>query len=519
MAAKHPLTCSGGAFRMRYRVAAIQFEPRFADKPWNVQRLLELAAQAAREGARLVVLPEMATTGYCFRNRAEITPLVEPVPGPTVEAFCRLAAEHGVYVVVSLPEVEPATGAFYNTAALVGPEGYIGKYRKTHSYVNETLWARDGDLGVPVFETALGRIGMMICMDADYIEPARVAALSGADLIAFPNNWIGSPSPWYARALDNGVYVISANRWGEERGVRFRGHSAVIDPRGVAVAERPTGDGIVAAEVDLDLARAARTLALAPRRPDHYQELLLNSYLWHHEEVRRLPAGRPTVVAVGQALTLDRMADQARWADRQARDKGWPKVDLVVFPMCDPAEEGAMTAVLQDTARALDCHIVWGITDDGGYATVWLTGPGGLVGRYRQMHPDDGTRPGDLGFLTFDMPWGRLGLLGGGDLRVPEAARILAKRGADLIAVPAGWGGLQDRLLWQARAMENDTAVAVANSLGGSRVFHAGQPHPDAGEGEGAVALCLVDTGRPATRCKELLRKLQPQWYDPLVRT
>ncbi|HLN61702.1 MAG TPA: nitrilase-related carbon-nitrogen hydrolase, partial [Symbiobacteriaceae bacterium] len=131
---------------MRYSVAAVQFEPRFADKEHNVASLLALTEQAARAGARLVVLPEMATTGYCFRSRAEVAPLVELVPtGPTVAQFAALAARLGIHVVVGMPECEPATGAYYNTAVLVGPKGYIGKYRKTHSFIDETRWAREGN--------------------------------------------------------------------------------------------------------------------------------------------------------------------------------------------------------------------------------------------------------------------------------------------------------------------------------------------------------------------------------------
>src|SRR5262245_35092250 len=109
-----------------YRVAAIQFEPLLGAKAENVARLLQLTEAAAMQGARLIVHPEMATTGYCWHSRDEIRPQVEPIPGPTTEAFAALAHRHSCHLVVGMPEVDPRTGIFYNSAALIGPAGVIG---------------------------------------------------------------------------------------------------------------------------------------------------------------------------------------------------------------------------------------------------------------------------------------------------------------------------------------------------------------------------------------------------------
>src|SRR5581483_6487623 len=114
----------------RYRVAAIQFEPTLGEKEQNIHQLLCLVKEAIEHNARLIVLPEMATTGYCWADRSEIAPYVEPVPGPTTDRFQQLATMHNCYIAVTLPEVDPATQAYYNSVALLGPEGYIGTYRK-----------------------------------------------------------------------------------------------------------------------------------------------------------------------------------------------------------------------------------------------------------------------------------------------------------------------------------------------------------------------------------------------------
>src|SRR6266540_535906 len=100
----------------RYKVAAIQYEPTLGDKEKNIDDLVRLTTEAAENGARLIVLPEMATTGYCWYSREEIAPFAEPIPGPTTERFARIAREYGCYIVVGMPEVDPNTGAFYNAA-------------------------------------------------------------------------------------------------------------------------------------------------------------------------------------------------------------------------------------------------------------------------------------------------------------------------------------------------------------------------------------------------------------------
>src|SRR5256885_14840863 len=110
----------------RYRVAAIQYEPTLGEKEKNVTDLLRLVEEAAQHEARLIVLPEMATTGYCWESRSEVAPFVEAIPGPTTERFQQIAAHHGCFIALSLPEVDPATDVYYNSMALVGPEGVIG---------------------------------------------------------------------------------------------------------------------------------------------------------------------------------------------------------------------------------------------------------------------------------------------------------------------------------------------------------------------------------------------------------
>jgi predicted amidohydrolase len=463
-----------------YRVAAVQFEPRLGAKAENIARLLALVETAARNSARLIVLPEMATTGYCWHDRDEVRPFVEPIPGPTTDAFSELAGRYDCYIVIGMPEVAPHSGIFYNSAALVGPGGLLGVYRKTHSYVSELKWAKDGDLGLPVWDTPLGRLGVLICMDAGYFEPARLLALAGADVLCFPTNWLGEKSPgaaWRARAFENGCYLIGANRYGLERGVQFSGGSCVLDPDGTVQAMQDTGDGIVYGEVSLAAARAKSfgetgpPEKLAARRPALYENLTLNSYLWDPMELhglyghRPLPSGRRSRVAVGQfapssgdpAANIGRI--ESLLAALRASDGGEP-VELAVFPEYaltgSPGRGRENVALAADDvcswherlvalARRAALHLAVGYAERRGeqvFSAIALAGPDGVVACYHKTHVVGEERawcaPGAIRPPVVDLPLGRVGLLVGADLCFPELPRSLAIAGCDLLVVAGG---------------------------------------------------------------------------------
>lgn len=458
-----------------YRVAAIQFEPRLFAKAENLDALLALTEEAARDGAKLIVTPEMATTAYCWASWEEVAGDVEPVPGETTTRFAEIAARYDCWIVVGMAEVDPATDIYYNSAVLIGPDGPIGLYRKTHAFISEPKWAKDGDLGLPVFETPLGRIAITICMDASYPETARVPALAGADVICFPTNWLLEKSPsasWMARAAENRVYFIAANRYGLERGVQFSGGSAIIDPDGSLQSVLDTGDGLVWGWVDPARARDKRLHEASPedliadRRPDAYGAITLNSYLWPPDDfhglydIRPLPEPGASLAAVVQFAPIagDREGNLAAIADAAA---SLPDADLIVFPelavtgpvgshqaAMEQADTvpGPTTARLQEIATEIGAYLVAGLIERDPetnllFNSAVLVGPEGVAGVYRKLHLTGEDRlwatPGDLGLPTFDVPVGRIGMLLGYDALFPEAARILTLAGADIIAFPS----------------------------------------------------------------------------------
>jgi predicted amidohydrolase len=479
----------------QYRVAAIQYEPALGEKEKNISDLLALVEVAAQHEARIIVLPELATTGYCWESRAEIAPYVEAIPGPTTQRFQALARTYGCYIALSLPEVDPASGVYYNSMALIGPQAIIGTYRKIHSYISEPRWARDGDLGMPVWETPLGRLAGLICMDAEYFEAARIAAVHQADVLLFPTNWLNEKCPsssWIVRAFENGVYFIAANRYGRERGVQFSGGSCVLNPDGSIQSYLDNGEGIVYGQVDLAHSRAkdwgpsaqeADGNRLEDRRPGEYITLAHNTYLW--EPLRyhglyamgELPPGQLSCVGLIQT-NLQELAAQSAGNTLQSlramvttlmQDHAPARPDVLLLPelmLPGPATEGgaaelithfqdgavevpgAACDALTDLAREFQLSLVLGVAERAGsgaqaryFNSVLLIDPEGVYGVYRKLHLTQRDRlwasPGDLGLPTFDTPGGRIGLATGYDALFPETLRILAGKGADLVCAPA----------------------------------------------------------------------------------
>jgi predicted amidohydrolase len=259
------------------RVAIHQFAPEFGAVAANLQRI-EAALRATP--ADLWVLPELATSGYDFVDRAECLRLAELVPGPATEQLAGVCAATGAHLVAGL--AERCGDTLYNTAVYLGPGGLLGRYRKVHLFDREARVFAPGPDPFPVYRSGEWRLGLMICFDWLFPEAARSLALQGADLIAHPSNLVlpYCHAAMVTRALENGVFTITANRVGTEsragRSLTFTGGSRVIDPRGRVLGAAGTASEETLV-VDIDPA-AARDKAitdhndrLADRRPELYR--------------------------------------------------------------------------------------------------------------------------------------------------------------------------------------------------------------------------------------------------------
>ncbi|MCI5758022.1 MAG: carbon-nitrogen hydrolase [Bacteroidales bacterium] len=253
-----------------------------ADAQANKEKLATHIAEAAAQGARLVVLQELHNTPYfCQTENVEHFNLAEPIPGPSTDFFGEVARRHHIVLVTSLFE-RRAAGLYHNTAVVFESDGTIaGKYRKMHipddpAYY-EKFYFTPGDLGFRPIDTSVGRLGVQVCWDQWYPEGARLMALAGADLLIYPTaiGYESSDTPdeqerqreaWTTvqrgHAVANGLPVIAVNRTGHEpdpsgqtRGITFWGSTFVAGPQGEMLYRAPKDEEVVAV-VDIDLQRS-----------------------------------------------------------------------------------------------------------------------------------------------------------------------------------------------------------------------------------------------------------------------
>ncbi len=259
----------------KLRAAVVQTAPVFGDVRANVEQALDLIPA----GCDLAVLPELFSTGYQFRSRAEAAELAEALPGgPTAARLIEFAAAKGVAIVAGIAET--GKDCLYNSCLLARPDGGVAVYRKSHLFWEEKLCFAPGDTGFAVHDAAAARVGMMICFDWIFPESARTLAMAGAEIICHPSNLVlpHCPDAMITRCIENRVFAITANRVGVEnrtgRRLRFIGLSRIVSPRGEILAgldETETG----AAVAEIDTAETDKSITplndlWEDRRPELY---------------------------------------------------------------------------------------------------------------------------------------------------------------------------------------------------------------------------------------------------------
>lgn len=241
------------------KIASLQFHPIFGQKDRNIEQLISMIRKTE---ADLIVLPELCTTGYQFGSWDEMNQLSESIPNsPSIEKFCAICKAHHTYLVAGLSE--KANDQYYNSAVLIGPDGLIGSYRKTHLFLNEKDWFEPGDTGFQIWDIGIAKIGMMICFDWIFPEAARTLALKGADIICHPSNLVlpYCQNAMITRSIENQVYTITTNRVGsEKRGnyneLTFTGGSQAVSPSGERLYQLSAdSESIGIAEIEIEFAR------------------------------------------------------------------------------------------------------------------------------------------------------------------------------------------------------------------------------------------------------------------------
>ncbi len=262
-----------------------QFAPVFGSIDENINKTLSAVQDTEVD---LLVLPEFFATGYQFVSKEEVAALSEEVPhGRTTERLAEFSRAKGMFIVAGLPERDG--DKFYNSAVLTGPDGFIGVYRKTHLFYEENLYFTPGDTGFKVWDTSIGRIGIMICFDWFFPEAMRTLAVLGADIVAHPSNLVlpFCPDSMPVRCLENRVFAITANRIGTEHrkndeSLTFIGKSEVVSPKGeIMIRASEDEEEVMVKEIDPVLARDKTLNAyndlLKDRRPGEYSPLFSSS--------------------------------------------------------------------------------------------------------------------------------------------------------------------------------------------------------------------------------------------------
>jgi predicted amidohydrolase len=284
------------------KIATCAF-PGTYDVDKSVELHLSYIEEAKAAGASLVVFPETSLQGYPPNGTLMGTEhtlratqaTAETVPdGANVAKLIAAAKEQEIYVIFGLTEAVEQPGVLYNTMVLAGPEGYVGKYRKVHVGITEQVFWGRGDQW-PVFDTAIGKIGMLICYDKMWPESTRELTLGGAEILIMSTAWCnmaghgeGDDNLWVrqyklydqVRAAENARWFISSNLVGELGGLDFFGLSQIIDPFGDVVATTGTDKvGLVFADIDINsgLAEASAVnqgaFLIRDRRPETYKIL------------------------------------------------------------------------------------------------------------------------------------------------------------------------------------------------------------------------------------------------------
>lgn len=259
------------------KLGLYQNHPEFGQVERNVRQAVK---DLKETDADLMVLPELFNTGYQFVSGEEAFDLAEDIPsGMTCEILTDLAKSNDMYLVFGLAERDG--DKVFNSAAVTGPEGFIGTYRKSHLFYEEKFIFDPGDTGFKLFDIHIARIGVMICFDWWFPESARSLAIMGADIICHPANLVlpDCQKAMATRSLENGVFSVTANRIGTEsrggkKALLFTGESQILDNRGgtlTSLGKDETGISIV--DIDVTKARKKDITSLNDRFKDRRPEL------------------------------------------------------------------------------------------------------------------------------------------------------------------------------------------------------------------------------------------------------
>ncbi|UWU68212.1 nitrilase-related carbon-nitrogen hydrolase [Bradyrhizobium sp. NC92] len=524
------LTSAVHAAEPTVKVAAVHFQPIEGDVKANVTKIVELTREAAKRGAKLVVHTEMATAGYSFFSREQLSKVAEPIPGPSTRAIGAVAREFGVYVAFGLPEYDASANLYYNAVTLVGPRGQvIGTYRKRNNLLeasyNSEVWAP-----IPTYDTPFGRVAIVICADMFYSAFPRLAALAGTNILIAPAN-VGITTDFMkVRTWENDFSMVVANRFGHggkgSKPTYFNQDSFAIpspfdydfsDSRTAIVSNKQEvladfsepSNHIVYANLPV---RKTRALPVV-RRPSLYSVLAqdtLESYTFGQFGLP--PATVLAAAAVDPGPQSDIWAAGLTAAQNvlaEAKGKGLA-LRLIVFPsnyfktadadgvskLKGFSKENNVDVVVQYSASAPPQSVMFASNGESySYDRTHRLRSEPIPDKKLASH-----------FWMVDRDYGRVALLQDVDLMAPETSLTMEKLGVDIVALSADTDLPIASSLWASRTADYYNIV-VANRRGKEGIYLGGYPSgPQLVEGDGA-AMAQIDT-------KHVRSKKAPRFLD-----
>ncbi len=472
-----------------FKVAAVEFNPQFMQFENNLPRLVAAAKNAAEKGAKLIVLPELSNSGYLYDSREQINPYLDTIPGKTTSALEPIARQYNAYIAVGISEIDPVTHLAYNSAALIGPHGYIGKYRKNQLNATDTRWATRGNLGYPVFNTPLGKIALVICYDDAYLQSVLMPSLRGANIIAYitssdrlPLNQPGaeynhstianitSLSSWV------GTYVVATTRTDNETNpatgvtTHYDGGASIWDPLGDNLAQapvsplaHPTQPITIFATINPVLYKnPAKEILMHRRRPELYQVLSL-----YRAPIDPAASKKSHEInaAIIQCTPIpgdkkNNLVEIKKLLQKTADDKN---INLIVLPensligdgltpdqLRKDAEEVNGASMKEMSDLAVQYHSVLVFTmpeklDNKLYETAFILDENGkIIGQYHKSHlnaEDEKWATAGNQIPVFSTPLGRIGIMIGDEVRIPDISSVMAVKRADIVVIPTQWHG------------------------------------------------------------------------------
>lgn len=504
---------------MHYKVGAVQIKMKELDLMYNLSTLEKYVRLAAKDGAKLILLPETCNLGSLCTTREAILPYAEPIPGKSTEFLSELCKELDVAIAFGMIEHDLNTDLVFNSVAFIDRNGKIvGTYRKTHLFSTETNFLVPGNTGIPVFDTEFGKIGILICEDTVHFETSRLLALKGIDILLMSTCWVdnGPDDAWRARAAENGIYMICADWWNtNSEGVDYGGGSCIIDPQGNVLCKIGMGDGCVVSEIETN--QICRDTILAGRQKSKYHWLLQDSYLWGNGgQNLPEPVTSKHLILAYNAQTLEEYKSRLAENLQNALSK---EIKLVVLPACYQKFGENVVAEIQGFVPDCSAEVLFVISYIKNQAKVTvLFKKHEILKTYQSIHhmPGEGSPGSSDVFSTIDTVFGRIGLLSDDDIFYPEAVRCLVRKGADAICVSGNWDR-QKMFILNERRLFSDCAILASCRDAEGAYCYFGAPYALETEEKTGVLVAELDTGNDFIRNKIDIRKARIDLYEGLI--